>query len=161
MNKALKYIRNICLVALMIFVSFGLISCRRGNDGGDNVPPTPQPIPPAITVSLDKDNIFLGEKTNININVKSEESTAYTVEISDPSIVKYDNNVLEGLAPGTVEIKVSSQKYADIYKTINLTVMPDLKEESYVVKNIATGWVGVFAFGATCHHSFRRGGPAS
>lgn len=139
MNKTFKYIRNICLVALMIFVSFGLISCRRGNDGGDNVPPTPQPIPPAITVSLDKDNIFLGEKTNININVKSEESTAYTVEISDPSIVKYDNNVLEGLAPGTVEIKVSSQKYTDIYKTINLTVMPDLKEESYVVKNIATG----------------------
>lgn len=135
MTKTIKYFKHLFTLVFMFLAVFILASCKPKQD-----PPKPNPVVPTMEVKLENDNIFLRGKTNLSVVITpAESSQEYKTEVSEQNIISINNGSIEGLSEGTVTITVTSKAYPDLSKKVNVTVMPDLKEEQFVASHIVSG----------------------
>lgn len=93
--------RKVCYLIACSLIFGGitsLTSCGESNQGTT--------VDNALTVTLEKTSIYVGESTTVVVKLGNEVQTGYQLEISEGnSFVKLENNTVTGLAEGTATIK--------------------------------------------------------
>lgn len=151
MNKLKYFIKKISTFVLIFILCIALVSCKKhkthidkNNDGicdkcEEVIKPSEPNKPEEIKASLGDENIFIGATTSLDVEILPNTfEQEYKVEIIDSSIVSFENGTFTAKNPGTTKITITSKKYQELSTEVELTVMPDLENESFDVQNIVT-----------------------
>ena len=118
-----KSIFKIFSLVLLVFSVFAVIGCDKNN---------PQEV--AISVNVPTTTITKGETIAVDVAVTGSDNTNYKYVISDPSLVKLENNVISVIGDVTADRTVTIIFYAeaDASKTVSKVFTVKYAEEKSV-----------------------------
>lgn len=118
-----KLIFKIFSLVLLVFSVFAVIGCDKNN---------PQEV--AISVNVPTTTITKGETITVDVAVTGSDNTKYKYVISDPSLVKLENNVISVIGDVTADRTVTIIFYADAdaSKTVSKVFTVKYAEEKSV-----------------------------
>ncbi|MDE7453257.1 MAG: hypothetical protein K2N22_02495 [Clostridia bacterium] len=108
-----KWLLALIAAVVAVAVCVGLSACAGGNDGGV--------VAKEITLS----------ETSVTLELDGEKSLTYTVEpaeaevkieVSDETVVRYENDKLTAVTVGTATVKVYAEKNSSVYAECAVTV---------------------------------------
>ena len=136
MTQIKKLFSKYLLMFLMIVSLVLVAACgddssdEGGNEGGGETNPPVEIVEISMTASAN--TIKKGETVTLNVTVKGTTNTAYTVSVSDPSLLAVNDNQVSVLKDITLDqiVSITATATADTTKTasVSLTVKAPIIE---------------------------------